>query len=554
MKNIFVSIFVFVLAFSFISLSPAHAQLSHPTTCNSYGSVKNIRLDGVNIAMPLPDGTYTIRWDPVTSVSGGSIGQPVTGNVWYHLEIDDLSTTSNPDFTVETAHYDKSPIAFYSSYHFVGNHQYRIFVWGRGGCGYGPVASVYTNIGPDTVIMGRVAEIDPSTRNIIQYWATNPSTGVCSSSFPRQASLNVVSKRLDTGTTGNMPLNNCNSQPYYSSGFVKPGNRNFTVQGLPSGYVCDSWNYSILNRTTNKWEEKAKGTGCITTTINAQLMPPTYDNSHHVWFFIKKGIVPTPTFIGSRVTDTPAPQQPTVRPTVTTAPTLSPTPVACSEPVDVMFVIDRSSSMTSKVSSTDSKTKLDYAKIAAKAFITQIQTTSAAKAGNVRAGVTTFGKTLSSTAASNSTIPLTSSLSTVASKIDTISLLESGTCVECGLQVANDNLAKHWTDTSKASKKIAIVLTDGRANSVQSGTTVGAATAAINKANEGKALGYAYFVVGFSSSGSTENTTVTKGVASTPSSTFYRSQDDYTKWDDLFKDFASTTCQPSIQGLFKLVK
>jgi hypothetical protein len=316
--------------------------------------------------------------------------------------------------------------------------------------------------------------------------------------------------------------------------------------------TTNSYTFATTPGDTYTWWVHASGPGGLSNATAGSFSCP---------------IAPTPTFF-PRVTSTTAPTPkpsatPTVKPSAVPSikPTVKPTlpPISCTEPIDVMFVLDRTSSMTVAVSSTDKKTKLDYAKAAAQAFIARIQSSAAAKAGNVRVGITTFGRTLATTQATNSTIPLSTNLAAVSAKIASITLQESGTCIECGLQVANTDLAVHWPDATKASKKVAIVLTDGRANRTVASNGDGvpsgdAGRAAIAKALAGKNLGYGYFVVGIGSTSSTENTTVTKAIASSPTSTFYRSQTDYTQWDSLFTQFADTACKPASTLSIQLIK
>jgi Mg-chelatase subunit ChlD len=244
----------------------------------------------------------------------------------------------------------------------------------------------------------------------------------------------------------------------------------------------------------------------------------------------------------------------------------------CSQPVDVMFVIDRSGSMISK--QTNGRTKFDDAKAAAIAFIDTMKTTYAGRNGGVRVGFVAFGRTLSST--QSTTVALSTNLDDVKSRILALNKDESGTCIECGLSVANQNLST--TNPKGAAQKIAIVLSDGRANrSVASnGRDINEAAIqpALDMAQSGKDAGYAYFVVGFSSSGYPEMPCTTRGYTTddeaevdcqnTPGiagyndmpkeevDSFYRqsSLDSSSQWAELFKRFKETVCaNPALQAV-----
>lgn len=525
---------ILLFLFLFLALSVTapqlHAQTSHThaQTCGTYTPPTGLKVAGIPItsgAIVPPGSNLVLSWDPVRGTNGGIID----GRVWYHLDIDDLSTASNPDFTTETPVYDKTPITSFASpnLNFVAGHRYTWTIYGKGGCGFGPPTSVTFGVG--TIIMGRVATKD-ANGNITQIWA-NKSTacGKVYSSYDANLKVNVDRLNGSTVTQSNSyPLSYCNTDAYYSTDLISPTSARLSLPYIPPGYECAGWSYAQLNGST--WTTVASGTGCTTSVLDISALSMPKNNSHHIWFYVRKP------------TATATPMPPTSTPIV-----MSPTPVpVCSKPMDVMFVIDRSGSMQSQVGTTG-KTKLDLAKTAAQIFISAMQNTDAGRAGLVRAGFTTFGRTLSSTQSTTTpTSPgLSSDLSGLKSKIASINKDESGTCIECGLRVGNNSLAVSRAD-GKAAGKIVVVLTDGRANRTiaSNGSEVSnsvGGTAAIAEADKGKSKGYTFFVVGAGSSSSPELTTYTRGIAN-----YYKGQADGSwdpnQWDDLFKLFQNGIC------------
>ncbi len=161
---------------------------------------------------------------------------------------------------------------------------------------------------------------------------------------------------------------------------------------------------------------------------------------------------------------------------------VSPVPV-CSLKTDIMLVIDRSSTMTE----TDyGKIKMEWAKEAATAFVSAIEAMQ--NIDSLRIGVDSFGAqgndgTGTRPADRNSTLdsPLTSDFTALKTAISQVHYIQSGTCIECGLRIANDQFI-----TSTADKKVIILISDGMANTVWNGTNNGALQAAIDAANSGR--------------------------------------------------------------------
>src|SRR5687768_4457295 len=138
--------------------------------------------------------------------------------------------------------------------------------------------------------------------------------------------------------------------------------------------------------------------------------------------------------------------------------------------LDIVGVsIDRSGSMTGRES--DGRQKIVWAKEAAVKLVEAVQ---AKNTTSIRLGVNSFGAqgndgtgVLGSSFSSTLNSPLTNNYSSVINAINNIRHIESGTCVECGLRLSNQQVANTST------RKIAILLSDGKANHKWDGTTGG---------------------------------------------------------------------------------
>jgi Mg-chelatase subunit ChlD len=132
-----------------------------------------------------------------------------------------------------------------------------------------------------------------------------------------------------------------------------------------------------------------------------------------------------------------------------------------TSPTDVMLVIDKSGSMEDPAGTSGSK--LANAKIAANNFVDIL-----AKEPRNTTGLSTFA----STGTLNS--PLTNNFASVKSQITAITST-GGTCIECGIIKANQDIA---TKKRQGIKNVVVLLTDGRANYIEgNGQTVSEATA-----------------------------------------------------------------------------
>jgi len=184
---------------------------------------------------------------------------------------------------------------------------------------------------------------------------------------------------------------------------------------------------------------------------------------------------------------------------VTVTDCASPTPIiSCSNSLDINITIDRSSSMTSLES--DKRQKLAWAKDAAKALVTAVKNSGTNK---VRISVDSFGAqgndgkgTLSSSNNSILHIPLSSDYTKVLAAIDGVKYINSGTCIECGIRIGNNQLG------SSTNRKVLILLSDGRANHNWDGSEKWSSTNnpivnAKNEANKGRSSGIEYRAIGF---------------------------------------------------------
>ncbi len=127
-----------------------------------------------------------------------------------------------------------------------------------------------------------------------------------------------------------------------------------------------------------------------------------------------------------------------------------PTQQVCTEhPLDVVLVIDTSSSMTS--------TKLSKTREAAAKFVDLVS-----KNAQNYVSLVTFSNS------AKALTPLTNNYEQVKRAISTLNA-SGNTCAECGILEANKEIAKQANDNKK---KVVIFLTDGKANAIASHTTI----------------------------------------------------------------------------------
>lgn len=228
---------------------------------------------------------------------------------------------------------------------------------------------------------------------------------------------------------------------------------------------------------------------------------------------------------------------------VAVTPTATPIIISCDKNLDISLVLDRSASMNDIV---DGKAKLEWAKDAAKGLVNALINVNATK---VKVGVVSFGSqgndgTGSLTPDFNSSIdsPLSNSFLSANTAIGNIINKKWGTCIECGLKLANSQL------TSPINKKVAVLISDGMANHNWNGSTTNAIGNAISMANTGKASGIEYRTIGYGlkETGQIDESTLIN-VASNPM--YYQYRPNVTDWASSFigilKDLCLGTSAPS---------
>lgn len=234
---------------------------------------------------------------------------------------------------------------------------------------------------------------------------------------------------------------------------------------------------------------------------------------------------------------------PTPTPLATSSP--RPSPSICPEFLDVMLVVDRSGTMNAQ--EFDGRKKLEWAKEAAQAFVDTMR--AAAQPGQVRIGVASFGAqgndgTGQLRVEYDSTLdhPLSADLNSVYTAVGAINYIRSGTCIECGLRIANNELLGN----TRNARQIVILLSDGKANHLWDGSTPGPAAskqAAIDTANAGRGSGLIYYVVGYGQRelGQIDEATLI-AIAGSESRYFYRP--DVQEWASTFLELTNAICQP----------
>lgn len=158
--------------------------------------------------------------------------------------------------------------------------------------------------------------------------------------------------------------------------------------------------------------------------------------------------------------------------------------VCGTSPTDAMLVIDKSGSMNDQAGS--SGTKLSGAKTAANSFVDIL-----AQNTTNTVGLSTFDNSgyLNSS--------LTTNYATVKSQVNAI-VAGSGTCVECGIVKANEDIA---TKKRSGIKNVVVLLTDGRANRIVGNASnvseeIAEARALTAATNGHNANGTIYFTIG----------------------------------------------------------
>jgi hypothetical protein len=220
-------------------------------------------------------------------------------------------------------------------------------------------------------------------------------------------------------------------------------------------------------------------------------------------------------------------------------------PPSCNKPLDIGLVIDRSSTMNGLEA--DKRTKLAWAKEAAGKFLLALKNTGTTTA---RVSIASFGAqgndgkgTLDSTYSSILhtgliNIGTPSGYTQLVNALANVKYVKNGTCIECGLRIENGQL------TDKANIKAEILLSDGKANRIWSGSSqANAKIAAINMANIGRATGIQYWTIGYgnkSVSGDIDEATLIKIAGSTAN---YQYQPDAVNWSNSFLTILGNLCK-----------
>ncbi len=221
-----------------------------------------------------------------------------------------------------------------------------------------------------------------------------------------------------------------------------------------------------------------------------------------------------------------------------------PTPIPCNRDIDIVgMTIDRSSSMNAL--ETDGRTKLAWAKEAALTFTNMLK---ASGTTTVKMAVNSFGAqgndgtgVLDSTYNSLVHTSLTNNYDTMLTAINNVRYIHSGTCIMCGLRLSNNQV-----NTLDPAKKVAIIISDGRANHIWDGTAPGSTVskqAAINEANAGRAKGVQYHVIGYGSTTSPADETTLRAIAG--SNGTYQYKPNATDWSTAFLSILNNICTTS---------
>lgn len=264
--------------------------------------------------------------------------------------------------------------------------------------------------------------------------------------------------------------------------------------------------------------------------------------------------LPTPTLTPTKSpTPTPTPKlspTPTSTPTPSLTPTLTPTPTLTCKNLDIGLVIDRSGTMSETES--DGRKKLVWAKEAAVTFVNAIINTNTT---SVKVSVDSFGAqgnendpilgnlTLSSTYRSTLDASLTNDLiGIVIPAINSVIHIEDGTCIQCGINIANKQL------TSSANRKVVILMSDGLANHIWTGKEPGSTISkqvSIDQASEGRSKGIEYRVIGYrgKTSGIDEITLKKIACADPNNCTNYIYKPNAVDWSNAFLTILNELCQ-----------
>jgi hypothetical protein len=418
---------------------------------------------------------------------------------------------------------------------------------------------------PQVTIIGRVVTSNTST-----YWGN--TAGKCGAgNFAVGPNLRVSAMR-STVTVDLCGPNATSEGPYYKITNNPTGKQTLTLTGLPSGYTCGSWAWGNFIQGQPSRDIKLGGgtfssgkTTCTTPVLDIRPTASDYGQIHHIWFAINPPATPTP----APTTATQATPTPTsVRLTYTPAPTqIVATPTGSSvscpiSPLDVILMIDRSSSMWEKTY--NNKTLLTWAKEAAVRFVDEFKTTSISQQGKVRVGVGSFA----SSATSTTPVSISANYSSILNAINAIPSGSTRSCIECGLYEANNKLKSAGSNGTNT-RKVVILLSDGRANAIKGDSSADenvAGNYAIAEAVRGRGNGkyglyygynIVYYVNGYGTKigdpavdirewvlkGAPKDTSLgSLGIANGTGTPYYRYENTPSSWDNRFDDFQNNIC------------
>src|SRR3989338_957644 len=233
--------------------------------------------------------------------------------------------------------------------------------------------------------------------------------------------------------------------------------------------------------------------------------------------------------------------------------TATPTPAGSQcGPADIVISIDRSGSMQSE---------LPTAKDAALAFVDIVENGFHADISDkTRISVVSFGRSLWPTddgmpfppgvtpypkpSSNTSTLhqTLTSDYSKVRSAINSIEYIGGGSCLNCGLYLANQELLRNM-DNSSSVRNVVIFMSDGRANRDWDGSSDSALSRqlTIDQANYGRTQGLEYYSINFGD----ENDQVMLQVADNPDAKYHLHTPSSAFWKDAFLEIYEKVCQDS---------
>lgn len=142
-----------------------------------------------------------------------------------------------------------------------------------------------------TTVFGIVQDADEGGIGIAgKYWRKD-NTVCANATYPSSAQMNISGNYIDK-------CQGFNNLPYFLTVVNNPGsNIAYQLQNIPEGYECVSWEHRLRIKSDGSPFTKAEGTGCTTGPLEIVVNNATssYENSHLLWFKIRRVVEPTPT-------------------------------------------------------------------------------------------------------------------------------------------------------------------------------------------------------------------------------------------------------------------